>query len=369
MTGGERGHSGAGTGDAASEDGGLGIDGAGRAAGRLDVVVPASLDGMRVDRVVALVADLPRSTVGELVASGMVHVDGVPVTVRSRPVVAGQALAIDVPASGGDERPEPDGSVAFLVVHADDAVIVVDKPAGLVVHPGHGNPTGTLVNGLLARFPDLADWEPPAYRGRVPADALLRPGIVHRLDRDTSGLLVVARTAEAYRSLASQLADRRMERRYVALVQGAPDSDRGIVDAPIGRSATSPTRMAVAAGGRPARTHYEVVRRFGDGSGPTLVHLALETGRTHQIRVHLAAIGHPVVGDPVYGRGGDPPGTPRLCLHAASLAFDHPRSGDRVRWESPLPADLASFVRRIEGGSGDSGAGGGGGPGPGAGPG
>ena len=316
--------------------------------GRIEVEVPASLDGMRVDRVVALVADLPRSTVGDLVAGGKVRLDGMPVTVRSRPVVAGQELSVDLPDTSTADRPSPDPSVSFTVVHADDAVIVVDKPAGLVVHPGHGNRTGTLVNGLVARFPDLVSWTPPTYEGRVPADALDRPGIVHRLDRDTSGLLVVARTLDAYRSLTAQLADRRMERRYLALVRGSLESDRGIVDAPIGRSATSPTKMAVVSAGRPSRTQYEVVRRFGDGKGPTLVQLSLETGRTHQIRVHLSAIGHPVVGDPVYGRGGGADGAPRVCLHAASLAFDHPTTGDRVRWESPLPDDLARYVNELE---------------------
>ena len=214
---------------------------------------------------------------------------------------------------------------------------MVDKPAGLVVHPGAGHRDGTLVNGLLARYPDLGH-----VAGEVGSDET-RPGIVHRLDRGTSGLLVVARTSGAYRSLVDQLADRRVSRGYRALVLGTMDAEAGVVDAPIGRSVSSPTRMAVSRKGKEARTHYQVERRFGHPAAATLLGVALETGRTHQIRVHLAAIGHPVAGDDVYGRGRSLAGSAltRPFLHAASLAFEHPSTGQRVAFESPLPEDLS----------------------------
>ena len=185
--------------------------------------------------------------------------------------------------------------MAVRVVHADADVAVVDKPAGLVVHPGAGHHEGTLVGGLLARFPDLADL---VDAGVCPAD---RPGIVHRLDKGTSGLLAVARTEPAYRALVAQLADRSMERRYLALVEGTVADDRGEIDAPIGRSTRTPTKMAVAAGGRAARTGFTVLERRTSPRPTTLVELSLQSGRTHQIRVHMAAIGHPVVGDARYG--------------------------------------------------------------------
>jgi 23S rRNA pseudouridine1911/1915/1917 synthase len=217
-------------------------------------------------------------------------------------------------------------------------VIVVDKAPGLVVHPGAGHARGTLVGGLLARFPDLGNL---ASAGVCPPE---RPGVVHRLDKGTSGLLVVARTAGAYASLVGQLAARTVDRRYVALVRGAVADERGEVDAPIGRSARTPTRMAVSASGKPARTAYTVLERLG---GTTLLSLTLRTGRTHQIRVHLAAIGHPVVGDERYGSPERTLGPGRFFLHAGALAFDHPGTGERVSFSSPLPDDLeADLVAR-----------------------
>ena len=308
------------------------------------VTVPAALDGVRVDRAVALLADVSRGQAAELVAAGRVAVDGVRVATRSAALVAGSTLAVDLPdAAPAGVEPEPD--VELRVVHADAAVVVVDKPAGVVVHPGAGHTHGTLAAGLLARFPDLADVGDPA-----------RPGIVHRLDRGTSGLLVVARTAAAYQSLTAQLAERTVGRRYVALVTGHLADDRGVVDAPIGRSTRTPTKMAVSANGRPARTGYRVLRRLGDQPAldqpSTLLALALETGRTHQIRVHLAAIGHPVVGDDRYGPPGRVGGRAlpagRLFLHAAQLGFDHPDSGERVVWTSPLPDDLAGLTGPVD---------------------
>ncbi len=300
--------------------------------------VPALLGGVRVDRVVAMLTEVSRAQAAALVDGGQVEVDGAVVSVPSAPLRAGSRLRVVLP-----EVPtvavSPDAGVDVPVVHADAAVIVVDKPAGLVVHPGAGHAAHTMVSGLLARFPDLA--------ALGPLSDPRRPGIVHRLDRGTSGLLVVARTAEAYRSLVAQLAARTVTRRYLALVSGHLASDRGVVDAPIGRSARTPTKMAVSAEGRTARTAYRVLRRLDEPLAATLVAVALETGRTHQIRVHLSAIGHPVVGDDRYGRGGRVGGRAlpagRLFLHAARLGFTHPQSGEAVSWWSPLPADLAGL--------------------------
>ncbi len=303
------------------------------------VEVPEALDGVRVDKAVALLTERTRSAVSGLVAAGRVAVDGAVVTSRSTALRTGQTLTVDSAEETGRHAPGPESDVAFEVVHADDAVAVVDKPAGLVVHPGHGHPTGTLVNGLLARFPEIATVGDPA-----------RPGIVHRLDRGTSGLLVVARTSDAYDALVAQLAARTVSRTYRALVEGIVTDDAGIVDAPVGRSHASPTAMAVTHAGRPARTRYRVEERFPGARPATLLEVVLETGRTHQIRVHLAAIGHPVAGDTVYGSvrpsGGETPARP--FLHACRLAFVHPVSGADVTWQSVLPADLLAelAVRR-----------------------
>src|SRR5437764_6362852 len=292
----------------------------------LKETVPRALDGERVDRVVAFITGLPRAEVAELVASGHVRIDGTTVETRSRRVADGDVVEVDVPAPA-DDRPVADPSVDVPVVYDDDQVIVVDKPAGLVVHPGAGQREGTLVRGLLARYPGLGGVGDPN-----------RPGIVHRLDKGTSGLMVVARTQEALADLTAQLKRRDVERRYLALVLGEVAEGRGVVDAPVGRSARQPTRMAVTARGRTARTRYEVLERYTDPVPATLLECRLETGRTHQVRVHLAAIGHPVVGDTRYGRG-DALAMKRPFLHAHELAFDHP-DGSRRRFHSSLPADL-----------------------------
>ncbi|MBA2625138.1 MAG: RluA family pseudouridine synthase [Acidimicrobiia bacterium] len=293
--------------------------------------VPEAVAGERVDRVVALLTGLPRASVAELVAGGSVRLDGQRATTRSTRVRVGSTLEVDVPDATLAAVPgvAPEAGVAVPVVHVDEAVIVVDKPAGLVVHPGAGNPTGTMVAGLLDRFPELAGVGDPS-----------RPGLVHRLDSGTSGLLVVARTEDAYADLVAQLATRSVERRYWALVVGLPEPATGVVDAPLGRSSRTPTRMAVSAAGRPARTAYQVDAAFTDPAPAAEVSCRLETGRTHQIRVHLAAIGHPVVGDRRYGGERPPLTAPRPCLHARHLAFCHPVSGERVAFESPLPPDL-----------------------------
>jgi 23S rRNA pseudouridine1911/1915/1917 synthase len=296
--------------------------------------VPRALDGERVDRVVAFVTGLPRREVADLVAGGRVRIDGGTVKARSRRVAEGDIVEVDVPAVA-DDRPVPDPSVDVAVIHADDEVIVVDKPPGLVVHPGAGRAEGTLVHGLLHRFPDIAAVGDPS-----------RPGIVHRLDKGTSGLMVVARTPRAFADLTAQLKARDVERRYFALVLGEVAESKGVVDAPVGRSTRQPTRMAVTAKGRPARTRYEVLERYTDPVPATLLECRLESGRTHQVRVHLAAIGHPVAGDTRYGRG-DALAMKRPFLHAHELAFDHPADGSRRRFESPLPADLEQVRERL----------------------
>jgi 23S rRNA pseudouridine1911/1915/1917 synthase len=298
-------------------------------------VVPRALDGERVDRVVAFLTGLPRSEVADLVAGGRVRLDGSAVETRSRRVAEGDVVEVDVP-DASDDRLIADPSVDVPVVYVDDQVIVVDKPAGLVVHPGAGQRDGTLVHGLLHQFPDLAGVGDPQ-----------RPGIVHRLDKGTSGLMVVARTSGALADLTSQLKARDVERRYLALVVGEVAEGRGVVDAPVGRSARQPTRMAVTARGRAARTRYEVLERYTEPVSATLVECRLETGRTHQVRVHLAAIGHPVAGDSRYGRG-DALAMKRPFLHAHELAFDHPTDGTRRRFQSSLPADLEQVLERLD---------------------
>ena len=295
--------------------------------------VPAALGGERLDRVVALMADVSRATAADLIVDGAVHVDDVVATSGKVRLEIGARVAIDTTAIRSALPITADDAVEFAVVHVDAAVVVVDKPAGLVVHPGSGNPDGTLVNGLLARFPDIA--------GVGGSD---RPGIVHRLDAGSSGLLVVARTAAASESLIAQFAAHTAGRRYSALVWGHPAATHGIVDAPIGRDPSDPTKMAVVAGGRPARTEYEVAEEFQAPADVALLSCRLETGRTHQIRVHLAAVGHPLVGDIVYGPGRTTLGLTRPFLHAAELSFEHPTSGELLTFRSELPTDLTAMV-------------------------
>lgn len=246
---------------------------------------------------------------------------------RLRP---GQRVRVLAPASEPfTVGPE---AIPLEVVYADADVLVVNKPAGLTVHPAPGHPRGTLVNAVLAQVTGLAGIGGP-----------LRPGIVHRLDKDTSGLLVIAKSDAAYRSLTAQLRERRVARTYLALVRGTPRRDAGSVAEPIGRHPTQRTRMAVSARGRSALTHYRVVERL---PGATLLECTLETGRTHQIRVHLRHIGHPILGDPVYGVPGVPE-ISRQALHAARLEFTHPRSGERLVFRAPLPADFAALLARL----------------------
>ncbi len=300
------------------------------------VPIPQSLDGERLDRVLCLIWDMARSEATGLISAGRVTLDGRAEPTRARRVAAGQELVVELPARVAATALAGEQGVDLPIVHVDDDVIVVDKPAGLVVHPGAGRSTGTLVQALLGRFPDMAGAGNPA-----------RPGIVHRLDKGTSGLLVVARTPAAYVSLVGQLAARTVERRYLALVWGTVATDAGAVDAPVGRRSSDRTRMAVVAGGRPARTHYRVLARFTEPAELTMVECRLETGRTHQVRVHMAAIGHPLVGDGRYGGSRPVVTAVRPFLHASQLGFDHPGTGDHCRFESPLPPDLEAVLATL----------------------
>lgn len=300
--------------------------------------VPSALAGQRLDRIVALIGDLSRAESAATIAAGGVRVDGAPASTGKVRLEEGQIVEVDPTAIPEPPMPSADDAVEFAVVYEDDAVIVVDKPAGLVVHPGAGNMDGTLVSGLLARYPDVVG---------VGGDPI-RPGIVHRLDAGSSGLLVVARTDDAAEMLIEQFADHSATRRYDAVVWGVPDAPHGIIDAPIGRDRGDPLRMAVVAGGRPARTDYRVV---GTYSGPALVsrlECRLETGRTHQIRVHLSSIDHPLIGDPTYSQRRPMLGLTRPFLHAAELAFNHPSTGERVTFTSPLAPDLQAWLDAAE---------------------
>ena len=309
----------------------------------LEGVVPDALAGERLDRVVALVWECSRAEAARLIDQRKVGVNGVWATSRSKRLGVGDQIALAENPVVGLEAPGPDPSVVLDVVHADEEVVIVNKPADLVVHPGFGHSSGTLVNGLLALFPEIAGVGAPE-----------RPGIVHRLDRGTSGLLMIARSQSGYEALTAALLRREVRRGYVALVEGMPADDRGLIDAPVGRSVRHPVKMAVTADGRPAITHYQVVARIpalteADRSvdfDAALLELQLETGRTHQIRVHLAAIGHPVLGDEMYG-GPTAPGISRPALHAQTLGFDHPATGQPLGFEVEAPEDFSRLYQLL----------------------
>ncbi len=296
----------------------------------LTLSVPIDCGGLRLDQVLArLRPQHSRSRLQSWIREGRVAIDGGVVREVKQKLWGGENLQL---SEAPDERKLSSVAedIALNIVHEDETLIVLDKPAGLVVHPGSGNWHGTLLNALLHHAPDL--------------DKVPRAGIVHRLDKDTSGLMVVAKTLEAQTDLVRQLQARTVKRYYQALVRGILERG-GAVDAPIGRHPTQRTRMAVVKTGKPARTHYRVVERFIDC---TLVECALETGRTHQIRVHMASIGHPLVGDPVYGGGTSRiprgPSFTRQALHARRLGLVHPANGKSMLWKSELPGDMASLI-------------------------
>jgi 23S rRNA pseudouridine1911/1915/1917 synthase len=293
----------------------------------------ADSDGERLDRFVARsLPQLTRSRVRRLIDEGLVTIDGRP------PAKAGVALAIGQRVRVTIPPPEPSELVPealpLRVVYEDDDLLVIDKPAGMTVHPAPGHASGTLVHALLAHCPGLA---------RVGEAG--RPGIVHRLDKDTSGLIIIAKTQDAHAALARQLKEREVEKTYVALVEGTLKQREGVIEAPLGRHPAQRKKIAVVQGGREARTRYRVLREI---DGRSLLEVRPETGRTHQIRVHLAAIGHPVTGDRVYGGRAALPGLRRQFLHAQRLAFRHPRTGARLDLETPLPDDLAQALASLQ---------------------
>jgi 23S rRNA pseudouridine1911/1915/1917 synthase len=299
---------------------------------RLTFTVPETADG-RVDRFVADVSGLSRSYVQKLITEGHVTVGGMPIK-ANEPVVRGEILELEIP----DPRPldlTPE-AIPLSVVYEDADLLIIDKPAGLVVHPAPGHPGGTLVNALLAR-----DTEYGGIAG------VQRPGIVHRLDRDTSGLLMVAKDDRAQASLMAQLKARGVKKTYLGLAMGAVAATSGRVEAPIGRDPHHRTRMAVVPGGREAATGYRVRERL---PGWTLLELDLITGRTHQIRVHLSAIDHPLAGDPLYGTGTSrrgPAGLERLFLHSWRIELQSPSDGHLIRATAPLPPELESVLERL----------------------
>ena len=298
--------------------------------------IPAALAGERLDRIVALVTDASRSDAAALVAAGGVEVDGALTTSGKLRLQLGQRIDVDETKLPTTAAPAADPTVQFTVVYDDEHLIVVDKPAGLVVHPGAGNPDATLVNGLLARYPDIAG-----------IGESHRPGIVHRLDVGTSGLMVIARSVRAYHSLVYALAQRDVARVYRTVVWGHPINPNGVIDAPIGRDHRDPMRMAVVVDGKSARTRYQVLVQYSTPADATALECRLESGRTHQIRVHLAAIGHPVIGDGTYGGIRHGIASPRPFLHAAELAFIHPISNEPMSFTSPLPDDLAAVEAQL----------------------
>lgn len=299
-------------------------------ADQIEIRVPDELDDTRLDKMLASTLDLSRAQAKELIGRGAT-VDGDPASARTR-VRAGSTVVTALPILEEHLEAEP---VDFDVLYEDEDVIVVGKPPGLVVHPGSGQRTGTLAAGLLHRYPEIEG-----------VGVANRWGLVHRLDKDTSGALIVARSDRAYDSLKSQIQRREVDRTYLALVDGIPGSPTGTVDAPIGRDPEQPTRRAVVRGGRPATTHFSVQREFA-WANCALLEVSLETGRTHQIRVHLSAIGHPIIGDRVYGKTTSV-SAPRTFLHAWAVEFSHPNEGTTVRVECPMPEDLQEVIGLLE---------------------
>lgn len=288
--------------------------------------------GVRLDAFLSADGALTRSQAARLIAEGRVRVNGKPAAKSAR-LSGGETVTVDVPQLRETALPPQD--IPLDVVYEDDDVIVVNKPTGLVVHPAPGHPDGTLVNALLHHCGDSLS----GIGGEK------RPGIVHRIDRDTSGLIIAAKNDAAHLALSAQLKDHSLSRTYECLVTGNMKQDSGTVDAPIGRSSADRKKMAVVPTGRRAVTHWEVVARY---PGVTHLRCRLETGRTHQIRVHMAYIGHPILGDTVYGAEKPVPGLTGQCLHATGLRFIHPRTGEPVELHCPLPPEFTAMLQKLQ---------------------
>ena len=288
--------------------------------------------GVRLDAFLSADGALTRSQAARLIAEGRVRVNGKPAAKSAR-LSGGETVTVDVPQLRETALPPQD--IPLDVVYEDDDVIVVNKPTGLVVHPAPGHPDGTLVNALLHHCGDSLS----GIGGEK------RPGIVHRIDRDTSGLIIAAKNDAAHLALSAQLKDHSLSRTYECLVTGNMKQDSGTVDAPIGRSSADRKKMAVVPTGRRAVTHWEVVARY---PGVTHLRCRLETGRTHQIRVHMAHIGHPILGDTVYGAKKPVPGLTGQCLHAVGLRFIHPRTGEPVELHCPLPPEFTAMLQKLQ---------------------
>jgi 23S rRNA pseudouridine1911/1915/1917 synthase len=288
--------------------------------------------GERLDKALtARFEQLSRSQIQSLIADGQVTVDG-RITKASYRIEGGEVVRISVPLPEEDHGPQPE-TMALDILYEDDHVAAINKPAGMVVHPAYGHTSGTLVNAVLARWPQIAQFSEPG-----------RAGIVHRLDKETSGVILVAKTLLALDHLRAQFKDRAVEKRYVALVEGMPDTPDGIIDAPIGRDPNQRKRMAVIHDGREAVTEFHVVEHYASYS---LVDVFPKTGRTHQIRVHMAFIGHPVVGDTVYGRRKQGIKMKRHFLHAAAITFICPESDVPITVEAPLPVGLQDILNKL----------------------
>ena len=307
------------------------------------VIVPVESDGARLDRALTeLFPDQSRSSLARLIEQGHVSVDTKLAVKTSQRVTAGQSIVLEIPPPAPTEVVSQD--LPLTVLYQDEDLVVVDKPPGLVVHPAAGHTDQTLVNALLFHVKDLSG-----------VGGELRPGIVHRLDKDTSGVMVIAKNDRTHRALTEAWGTDRIRKEYLALVYGTPRNERGTINAAIGRDPRERKRMSIVKGGRAAITDYEVVERLRSVS---LLRCTLRTGRTHQIRVHLKHLGHPIVGDPVYS-GPQWRGTPdrkiqkalasmeRQALHASRLSFPHPRSGERVTFEAPLPPDMRAVLDAV----------------------
>lgn len=299
--------------------------------------VPDALDGERVDRVVSFITGASRSMVSRAIQDGEILCNNLVIRKGSHKVVSGDLIVVESRHLSSSFEVEADPTISVPIVHEDPDFVVIDKPSGLVVHPATSHKTGTLVNGLLSLYPKISTVGEPE-----------RPGIVHRLDKGTSGLLVTALTPEGYVKLSQQIQNKTIGRVYTALVLGYLESERGVVDAPLGRDPKNPVRRAVVAGGKEARTRYEVIERYKDPELCCLVRCELETGRTHQIRAHFSAIGHPIAGDNLYGGASTSMNLGRPFLHSSSLTFQHPITNEDLKFSSKIPQELLEILEKFQ---------------------